>query len=428
MRDFLIRLISSKEKRAAELRKLIKEASTADEVRSLGDTLQAVLDELNDAKKQLEDLPDDNGEGGDNGDGGEGRSANPIDQGRSANPVSHLGEFRQRAQYGQPNGQSADATDSVEYRQAFMDYVMRGTPIPTELRANTLTTDVPAVIPTTLINRIMERMDEVGTILSLVTHTSYPAGVEVPANVTKPTATWTGKTDSGSGEGKGSTAQKVTSAKITFAYFKLRCEVSISMEVSTMALSAFEDRLTANIANAMVSAIETAIINGTGTGEPKGILAETPNAGQTIEVAKAGALDYATLCKAEAAVPAKYEKDAKWLMSKKTFMSFVGITDANGQPIARMNYGISGKPERFLLGREVVITEDIANYAATVTADTKFAAIFSLPDYVLNTIYDLGIKRKEDWDTEDQRTKAVMSVDGKVVDKGSLVVLVKKSA
>ena len=157
MRDFLNRLISSKEKRAAELRKLIKEASTADEVRSLGDTLQAVLDELNDAKKQLEDLPDDNGDGGDGGDnGGEGRSANPIDQGRSANPVSHLGEFRQRAQYGQPNGQTTDTTDSVEYRQAFMDYVMRGTPIPTELRANTLTTDVPAVIPTTLINRIME--------------------------------------------------------------------------------------------------------------------------------------------------------------------------------------------------------------------------------------------------------------------------------
>lgn len=331
MREFLNRLISAKEKRAAELRKLIKEASTADEVRSLGDTLQAVLDELSDAKKQLEDLPDDNGDGGDNS--GEGRSANPIDQGRSANPVSHLGEFRQRAQYGQPNGQSADATDSVEYRQAFMDYVMRGTPIPTELRANTLTTDVPAVIPTTLINRIMERMDEVGTILSMVTRTSYPAGVAVPASVTKPTATWTGKTDSDSGEGKGSTAQKVTSAKITFAYFKLRCEVSISMEVSTMALSAFEDRLTANIANAMVSAIETAIINGTGTGEPKGILAETPNAGQTIEVAKAGTLDYATLCKAEAAVPAKYEKDAKWLMSKKTFMSFVGITDAKASPL-----------------------------------------------------------------------------------------------
>lgn len=38
------------------------------------------------------------------------------------------------------------------------------------------------------------------------------------------------------------------------------------------------------------------------------------------------------------------------------------------------------------------------------------------------------LEYKEDWDTEDQRTKAVMSVDGKVVDKGSLVVLVKKSS
>lgn len=427
MREFLKKLISAKEKRAAELRNLIKAAGTADEVRSLGDTLQAVLDELSDAKKQLEALPDDNGDEG--GQGGEDRSANPVNQGRSTNPVNHLDEFRQKAQYGQPNGQSADITDSVEYRQAFMNYVMRGTPIPVELRANTLTTDVPAVIPTTLINRIWERMDEEGTILNLVTRTSYPAGVVIPNNATKPTATWVGKEETDkSGEGKGSTPQKVTAGKVTFAYFKLRCEVSVSMEVSTMALSAFEDRLTIGVADAMVSAIETAIINGTGSGEPKGILAETPNEGQTIAVAKTGPLSYATLCSAEAAVPAKYEKDAKWLMSKKTFMSFVGMTDGNSQPIARMNYGISGKPERFLLGREVVITEDIANYADTVNADTKFAAIFSLPDYVLNTIYDLGIKRKEDWDTEDQRTKAVMSVDGKVVDKGSLVVLVKKSA
>ena len=33
----------------------------------------------------------------------------------------------------------------------------------------------------------------------------------------------------------------------------------------------------------------------------------------------------------------------------------------------------------------------------------------------------MGISRKQDWDTEDLLTKAVMSVDGKVVDAGSLV-------
>jgi hypothetical protein len=33
----------------------------------------------------------------------------------------------------------------------------------------------------------------------------------------------------------------------------------------------------------------------------------------------------------------------------------------------------------------------------------------------------MGISKKQDWDTEDLLTKAVMSVDGKVVDAGSLV-------
>jgi hypothetical protein len=35
----------------------------------------------------------------------------------------------------------------------------------------------------------------------------------------------------------------------------------------------------------------------------------------------------------------------------------------------------------------------------------------------------MGIQRKQDWDTEDYLTKAVMGVDGKPVDKDSLVLL-----
>ena len=54
-----------------------------------------------------------------------------------------------------------------------------------------------------------------------------------------------------------------------------------------------------------------------------------------------------------------------------------------------------------------------------VADDTAF--MFNFADYILNTIYDMGISKKQDWETEDLLTKAVMSVDGKVVDKGSLV-------
>lgn len=411
MKKFLEKLISAKEKRAAELRELIKNAGTADEVRSLGETLQAVLDELADAKAQLDALDDDQPGGDDNE-----RGLNPLH------------EFRQRGSFGQETEPDGDPTNSTEYRTAFMNYVMRGTPIPAELRAdeNTTSSNAGSVIPTELVNRIVERMEAVGTILGLVTRTSYAAGVEIPTSATKPVATWTGKSSSSTGEGVGSDRQKKTTDKITFTYYKLRCEVSVSLELATMALSAFEAKITENIANAMVKAIETAVITGSGTGEPKGILAETPE--KNIDVAATDKLTYGLLCDAEAALPVEYEKDAKWCMSKKTFYAFQAITDDNGQPIGRVNYGVSGKPEYMLLGREVIISSNVANYSDTVSADTKFAFIYNFPDYILNTVYDLGIQRKQDWETEDMLTKAVMSVDGKSTDNSSLVVLTKKKA
>ena len=67
---------------------------------------------------------------------------------------------------------------------------------------------------------------------------------------------------------------------ITFAYHKLRCAVAVSLEVDTMAISAFETLLINNIVEAMTKALEQAIIDGNGTGKPKGILAEIPADGQ----------------------------------------------------------------------------------------------------------------------------------------------------
>lgn len=416
MRKFLEKLIERKKQRADEIRELIKKAGTADEVRSLGETLQAVLDELTDAQNQLDNLDDDTDNGGEDrtDDNGEERSANPMH------------DFQQRASFGtQRQEQDADQTNSPEYRNAFMNFVMRGTPIPAEVRAdaNTLTSDVGSVIPTVLVNRIIERMEATGNILSLVTKTSYAAGVEIPTSATKPVATWTGKANSNHGEGVGSDKQKKTTAKITFTYFKLRCEVSVSMEVNTMALSAFEAKIVENVADAMVKAIEAAIISGTGVGEPTGILTGTPEA--TIQ---ADALSYKLLCEAEAAIPEEYESGAKWCMSKKTFFAFQSMSDEAGHPIARINYGISGKPEYMLLGREVILSSNVPGYSDTANAGTKFAFIYNFSDYILNTIYDLGIQRKQDWDTEDMLTKAVMSVDGKSTDNASLIVLSKKDA
>ena len=52
-RSYLNNLIRSKEEQKEDLKRQIKQAETADEVRALGETLDAVLKELTEAKEQL---------------------------------------------------------------------------------------------------------------------------------------------------------------------------------------------------------------------------------------------------------------------------------------------------------------------------------------------------------------------------------------
>ena len=395
MKKFFENLIKRKRAEIAELEKRSEASQDVAEVRSIGNTLIALRDEIAEAEEKLAEL---NEEGSNEGEG-EGAGADNSEEERSNVPAGAV--LRNGAVLGSFSNTKSE--DNLAYRSAFMEFVLRGTPIPAELRANenTNTSDVASVIPTELVNQIIEKFDNVGMILPLISKTSYAAGVEIPVSTVKPVATWVA-------EGKGSDRQKKTTGKITFTYYKLRCEISMTMEVGTMALSAFEAKFVENVAKAMVYAIENAVINGTGSGQPTGILAAGVNEGQAIT----GNLSFAKLAEVEGAIPVEYETGAKWCMNKKTFAKIQGLSDAEGHPIARLNYGIGGALERTILGRDVVITPYMA--------DGK-TFVFDFADYVLNTIYDMGISKKQDWETEDLLTKAVMSVDGKVVDNGSLV-------
>ena len=201
----------------------------------------------------------------------------------------------------------------------------------------------------------------------------------------------------------------------------------MTLEAVTMSLAVFETVFVNSIAEAMVKAQEEAIVNGDGEGKPKGILNETAPEGQSIEVGDKDSL-YKKLVEAEAALPLAYENGAVWNMTKKTFMAFVGEMDANGQPIARVNQGIDGKPERTLLGRKVVLNDYMDSYGAATEADATVAFLYDWSDYMFNTNYAMTVKKYEDNDTEDEITKAVMICDGKSLELNSLVVMKKKVA
>ncbi|MBM6727513.1 phage major capsid protein [Megamonas funiformis] len=307
--------------------------------------------------------------------------------------------------------------DSEEYRQAFMNYVCRGESLPKEFRSDavTTTTDVGALIPPVTLNKIIEKLEAYGMILPLVTRTAYKTGVAIPVSSVKPEATWVA-------EGAGSDKQKKTlSGTISFGHFKLRCVVAVTLETENMAYSAFETTLVKNVVEAMAKALEKAIISGTGSGQPTGILKDDDK-GTKIEVSK---IDYKTLVNAEGELPMEYEAGAVWCMTKKTFMGFIGMTDTNGQPIARVNYGFGGKAERSLLGRTVVLTNYLENFSDTLEAGKTFAFLYNFADYTLNTNFQVGMKTYEDNDTDDIVRKSIIVCDGKPIIYDSLVKLVK---
>lgn len=400
MKKKLLELLGKKNERKAAISTQVDQSNDIAELRNLNKELDTLNAEIRSLQEMIDGLPEE------------------ID-GQSERTAAVNGEIPGIVSSGIKGQEQrkTDSEDEVEYRKAFQQLVTKGTPIPTELRAdsNTLTTDITSAIPTVLVNRIVEKLETTGMILPLVTKTAFAAGVSIPTSSVKPVATWVG-------EGASSDKQKKTTGTITFTNFKLRCEISMSMEASTMAISAFEAAFVRQVVEAMVKKLESTIVStADGTTSPKGILAEIPVTDQALE---ADTLNYDLLIKAEAALPQAYEGGAVWCMTKKTFMGFVGIKDSTGQPIARVNYGIGGVPERTLLGRTVVLCGDyMDSYSATLGAGKIFAFLFNFADYTLNTVYNMGVQRKQDWDTEDMLTKAVMSVDGKVVDKNSLVTI-----
>lgn len=405
MEKFLTELLEKRNAEMKSLRDSLLTSENKEERKSILDSIASLENEIKGIETQLRSLNE---------------------------PAANQPANAQGLQMRTVGGQIADNEDvygSVAYRKAFMKAIVSGNRVDFRADQSTTTTDtnVNTVIPTNLVNQIIEKFEQLGKLYNLVTRTSYAVGQVIPTDGVKPVATWVS-------EGASSDSQKKTlGGTITFSHFKLRCEIRYSEEVNTMTLSAFEALFVKQVSEAMLRAIEGAIVDGDGSTKPKGILMETPNEGQAISVEASGKLTYKLLTEVEAAIPEQYEATTRWVMNKKTFMAFIGMVDSAGQPIARINYGIGGAVERTLLGREVVLYtpqtgSKLGTYSDTVTADTIFAFLADLGDYVLNTNYNLGIQNAVDWDNEDHKTKAVLACDGKMIVKDSLITLTKKKA
>lgn len=306
--------------------------------------------------------------------------------------------------------------DSVEYRSAFMNFARTGQ-MAEEFRAVAMTSGNSAVIPSTVLNQIVEKLESYGNILPLVSRMSYPAGVSVPTSELASPAVWT--TESALAT-TGVSVDGKTTGSVTFAAYPLVKAIGLSFVARVQTLSAFEAAVANNVSAAMGKALEAAIIDGTGSGQPTGILRATP--AKTVTLNKA--LDYSDIIKVKKAIPAAYRTGAVLVMNESTFYTFLAITDKQGQPVARVSVGLNGEPLYEIYGTRVVVTDWMKDYDAAAKNDTVAFAV-QLDRYIINTAYDIDLVTYIDNATRNKVYQSVSLVDGKLVDANGLVFINK---
>lgn len=303
--------------------------------------------------------------------------------------------------------------DSNEYRKAFMDYVLSGEMTP-EFRSAATTADNGAVIPTAVMNTVVEKMEQYGNILPLVRKLSYPAGVVVPTSALATEAKWMQEGAAVDVNGKSTVA-------VTFGAYELAAAIGISFKAHIQSLSAFEAAVAENVSRAMVKALEKAIISGDGAAKPKGIVTETvPEAQKVTLSAKLGYKDIVNMVKA---IPSAYKDGAVLTMNENTFLDMATVVDNNGQPVAHVNYGVDGEPIAALLGKKVVFTDYLPDLTSAKTGDVV-AFAFQYDKYILNTAYQMDLVTYTEDATRNKVYQSIGMYDGKVVDSNGLVLVV----
>lgn len=220
--------------------------------------------------------------------------------------------------------------DSKEYRNAFLKELMGKKLDEVEERALTsVSGSAGAAIPTQTMNKIIDKLQQTSILFNEVS-VSYIAG-----NVSFVVAN--AKNDAAfKAEGADGTSLDDTVTTVSLTGHELIKLVEISAKVSAMTIDAFESYIVAEIGRKMAIAIENAILNGTGSDQPTGLL----KAGQ---ITNTGTFDeagitYKDLVGLLAKLPTMYHQNAKLTMPRELFFNeIIGMTTSTGEPVVTQN-------------------------------------------------------------------------------------------
>lgn len=233
-----------------------------------------------------------------------------------------------------------------EYRSAYLKR-LQGKPL-TEVEERALTTasgSAGAAVPTQTLNMIIDKLRQTSALFPRINVSYVPGNLSLVVADAKNAAAW-------KAEGSDGTPEDDTVLEVTLTGYELIKLVEISAAAQAMTIDAFEAYIAAEIGRQMAIAIENAVLNGSGSDEPTGILTGiTWDANNSTTWAAGGAVSYDNLVDGLALLPTMYHPNAVFVMNRKMFFGGVSkIKTQDGQPIFAYNpqdplgYRILGYP------------------------------------------------------------------------------------
>lgn len=415
-------------------------ASTdANEVRSLTEEMEDVNAEINETQQELDAIAAEEAAGGADPqpeDGEVQRSNIPMPA--NATLVNPLGSFGMGAIPAQARS-NEDPYNSMEYRQAFKDYVQRGTINPLisdgmramQLRSGDAanTESLGAIIPTTLIQEFINEIRKVyGQLFTKVRKLNVQGGVRFPVGELQATFHWISESTVSPRQDAGPTED------IMFEYNIGEIRVAQTLLSSIVALDVFEREVVSIMVKAYLQAMDLGIVNGTGKGQMLGILND-PRVTNVVELTAAEINNWtAWRKKFFSTLPLGY-RAGEFIFPLATVESYLEtMADANNNPIFRqatgleVNDGDFANPNGRFFGREVSLVEPDVIPDFDTASNGDVIGIFWQPDqYAINTNMQMGMKRYFDDETNKWVNKLLTVVDGRIINPKGFVLIKKKA-
>ena len=410
MKDFLKKIISDKNSKISEIRSKIDASQSVDEVRSLTAEAEALRAEVREAEAQLAEL--------------EASEKRSIPANATLVNGDVVGSFKA------PEARKAEnVLETAEYRSAFMAYVQSGKAIPAELRAEANTTaETGAAIPLTIMREIINTVrKKYGNLYAKVRKLNVQGGVEFPIGALQASFKWITETTV-------SPRQKTEKlGKVTFSYYGCEIRIAQSFVSSIVTLPDFESKMAEVIAIAYLQAMDEGIVNGTGDGQMLGILNDA-RVTKVVTMTSAQINDWkAWRTRFFSKLPLGY-RAGEFIFPLSTVESYLEtMSDANNNPVFRqatgleVNDGDALNPNGRFFGREISLVEPEILPDFDTAANGDVIGIYWQPDqYAINENFGFTMRRYFDEETNEWVDKALVVVDGKVLNPNGIW-LIKKA-